>query len=333
MIDFCNVSKTFENGTHALKNINIHIDKGEFVFIVGSSGAGKSTFLKLMMREEVPSHGTITVDDVVLNDIKKKDIPYFRRRLGIVFQDFRLIPNMSVFDNVAFAMRVIGIKEKAIRRRVPYVLTLVGLNSKARNLPQELSGGEQQRVALARALANNAEIIIADEPTGNVDPRMSYEIVDLLMKLNEAGTTVIMVTHEHNLVRCFNKRIITLEKGEIVSDGGSFVDESATSHINEANAVSSGYSLPPDEDYSEYAPVSQETAERRAAAKLARKNAVPATVVLEKTAEKPAEKPAVEEMPTEEYLNIDEYNDEVVINDAAWLGTFDDDKKTGGDAQ
>lgn len=163
-----------------------------------------------MMREEVPSSGTITVDGTVLNTIKKRDIPKFRRKLGIVFQDFRLIPNMTVFDNVAFAMRVIGTKEKKIRRRVPFVLSLMGLNGKARNYPQELSGGEQQRVALARALANSADIIIADEPTGNVDPQMSYEIVDLLMRLNEAGTTVIMVTHEHSLVRCFDKRVIIL---------------------------------------------------------------------------------------------------------------------------
>lgn len=332
MIDFCNVSKTFDNGTHALNNINIHIDKGEFVFIVGSSGAGKSTFLKLMMREEVPTHGTITVDGIVLNQIKKKNIPLFRRRLGIVFQDFRLIPNMTVFDNVAFAMRVIGIKEKAIRRRVPYVLTLVGLNSKARCLPQELSGGEQQRVALARALANNAEIIIADEPTGNVDPQMSYEIVDLLMKLNEAGTTVIMVTHEHSLVRCFNKRVITLDKGEVVGDGGNLITKAATAHINSANELSEDYVLPPDEDYSEYAPVSQQTAERRKAAKLEceRKYASPATVVLDP----PVSKTKEPEQNTEvEYLNIDEYDDEIVINDSAWLSSFEDDNKTGGDAK
>ncbi len=332
MIDFCNVSKTFDNGTHALNNINIHIDKGEFVFIVGSSGAGKSTFLKLMMREEVPTHGTITVDGIVLNQIKKKNIPLFRRRLGIVFQDFRLIPNMTVFDNVAFAMRVIGIKEKAIRRRVPYVLTLVGLNSKARCLPQELSGGEQQRVALARALANNAEIIIADEPTGNVDPQMSYEIVDLLMKLNEAGTTVIMVTHEHSLVRCFNKRVITLDKGEVVGDGGNLITKAATAHINSANELSEDYVLPPDEDYSKYAPVSQQTAERRKAAILERerKYASPATVVLDP----PVSKTKEPEQNTEvEYLNIDEYDDEIVINDSAWLSSFEDDNKTGGDAK
>lgn len=253
MIKFSNVSKKYDNGTNALKDINLTIDKGEFVFVVGSSGAGKSTFLKLMMREEVPSSGSIIVDDKDLTKMKKREIPKFRRKLGIVFQDFRLIPNMTVFDNVAFAMRVIGTKEKKIRRRVPYVLSLMGLNDKARNYPQELSGGEQQRVALARALANNAEIIIADEPTGNVDPQMSYEIVDLLMRLNEAGTTVIMVTHEHSLVRCFDKRVIILDKGTVVSDGGSLNRDAATSHINPVSEISNEYVVPPEEDYSAYA--------------------------------------------------------------------------------
>lgn len=258
MIEFKNVSKKYEGApVHALKDINLSIEKGEFVFVVGSSGAGKSTFLKLMMREEVPSTGSIVVDDIDLTKIKKRDIPKFRRRLGIVFQDFRLIPNMTVFDNVAFAMRVIGTKEKKIRRRVPYVLSLMGLNDKARNYPKELSGGEQQRVALARALANNAEIIIADEPTGNVDPQMSYEIVDLLMRLNEAGTTVIMVTHEHSLVRCFDKRVIILDKGSVVSDGGSLIREAATSHINPASEISNEYVVPPEEDYSAYAEFEQ----------------------------------------------------------------------------
>lgn len=237
MIEFRNVTKKYDNKTIALNDVNISIEKGEFVFVVGSSGAGKSTFLKLMMREEVPTSGTITVDGVELNKMKKRHIPKFRRKLGIVFQDFRLIPNMTVFDNVAFAMRVIGTKEKKIRRRVPYLLSLMGLCDKSRNYPRELSGGEQQRVALARALANNAEIIIADEPTGNVDPQMSYEIVDLLMRLNEAGTTVILVTHEHSLVRCFDKRVIILQKGAVVSDGALEELESATAHINPASEI------------------------------------------------------------------------------------------------
>lgn len=268
MIEFKNVSKRYEGANApALKDINLTIDKGEFVFVVGSSGAGKSTFLKLMMREEVPSTGTIIVDDTDLTKIKKREIPKFRRRLGIVFQDFRLIPNMTVFDNVAFAMRVIGTKEKKIRRRVPYVLSLMGLNDKARNYPKELSGGEQQRVALARALANNAEIIIADEPTGNVDPQMSYEIVDLLMRLNEAGTTVIMVTHEHSLVRCFDKRVIILDKGAVVSDGGAIIREAATAHINPMSEISNEYVIPPEEDYSAYTDVpSEEPAEETAEA-------------------------------------------------------------------
>lgn len=252
MIEFKNVTKKYDNKTTALSDVNINIDKGEFVFVVGSSGAGKSTFLKLMMREEVPTSGTITVDGINLNKIRKRNIPKFRRKLGIVFQDFRLIPTMTVFDNVAFAMRVIGTKEKKIRRRVPYLLSLMGLSEKSRNFPRELSGGEQQRIALARALANDAEIIIADEPTGNVDPQMSYEIVDLLMRLNEAGTTVIMVTHEHSLVRCFDKRVVILDKGSVVSDGELATLEQATAHINPASEIASDYSRGA-EDYSVFA--------------------------------------------------------------------------------
>ncbi|MBO4338953.1 MAG: cell division ATP-binding protein FtsE [Clostridia bacterium] len=218
MIEFKNVSKTYDNGTKALKDVSLRIEDGEFVFIVGASGAGKSTLLKILMREEVPSSGTVMINNYNLNKLKKKQIPYFRRTLGIVFQDFRLIPNMSVFDNVAFAMRVIGAKEKEIRKRVPYLLSLVGLASKARNMPNELSGGEQQRVALARALVNNAKIIIADEPTGNIDPEMSYEIVDLLDHINATGTTVVMVTHEHSLVKQFNHRVIKIDSGAVVAD-------------------------------------------------------------------------------------------------------------------
>ena len=191
MIEFRDVSKTYENGTHALNHVNIKINKGEFVFVVGASGAGKSTFLKLMMREEVPSHGKVIIKNQDLSTLTRSEIPYFRRGLGIVFQDFRLIPKMTVFDNVAFAMRVTGSKENKIQKRVPFVLDIVGLTDKMNCYPTELSGGEQQRVALARALANNADLIIADEPTGNVDPHMSLEIVDLLMRLNQEGTTVM----------------------------------------------------------------------------------------------------------------------------------------------
>lgn len=219
LIEFNGVTKVYEDTkTKALDNLDIRIENGEFVFIVGSSGAGKSTLLKLMMREEVPSSGSININGFDLNNMKKKDIPYFRRSLGIVFQDFRLIQTMNVYDNVAYAMRVIGAREGAIRKRVPYLLGLVGLNSKARSKPNQLSGGEQQRVALARALANNANMIIADEPTGNIDPKMSYEIVDLLNHINSDGTTIIMVTHDLHLVKTFNHRVITIKNGVIESD-------------------------------------------------------------------------------------------------------------------
>lgn len=228
MIEFNNVSKTYDNGTAALKNVSLKINDGEFVFVVGASGAGKSTFLKIIMREQVPNSGTVVINDYNLNKIKKRDIPKFRRTMGIVFQDFRLIPNMTVYDNVAFAMRVIGAKEREISKRVPYVLSLVGLTSKARQFPNQLSGGEQQRVALSRALVNNAGILIADEPTGNIDPEMSYEIVDLLNHINAHGTTVVMVTHEHELVRKFNHRVITIDNGEVVSDTAETVETPAS---------------------------------------------------------------------------------------------------------
>ena len=219
MIEFRDVSKVYKtNGTKALNNVNIKIENGEFVFIVGSSGAGKSTFLKLIMHEEKPTEGEVIVNDYSSAKIKKKEVPYYRRTMGIVFQDFRLIPKMSVYDNVAFAMRVIGAKEKDIRKRVPYILGLVGLSQKARSMPNELSGGEQQRVSLARALVNNPRLIVADEPTGNIDPEMSREIVDLLTKINNSGTTVVMVTHEHELVRRFQRRVIVIKNGEVVSD-------------------------------------------------------------------------------------------------------------------
>ena len=218
MIEFKNVYKKYDSGTEALKNINLRIERGEFVFIVGASGSGKSTFLKTIMREEVPTSGTIMINNYDLTRMTDREIPYFRRTMGIVFQDFRLIPNMTVYDNVAFAMRVIGANEKEIKKRVPYVLSLVGLQNKSRSMPNEISGGEQQRVALARALVNNANTIIADEPTGNIDPEMSYEIVDLLNHINENGTTVIMVTHEHELVKKFNHRIVVIDHGSVISD-------------------------------------------------------------------------------------------------------------------
>lgn len=222
MIEFSNVSKKYKNGTDALTNINLKIEKGEFVFVVGSSGAGKSTLIKTLMREEVPTSGTVFVNGANLTRMKRRHIPKYRRNLGVVFQDFRLIPNMTVYDNVAFALRVTNVVGKEIRTRVPYVLKLLGIASKAKCLPEHISGGEQQRVALARALVNNPAIIIADEPTGNIDPELSFEIVDLLSEINEqCGTTIVMVTHEHELVSYFNKRVITIENGMVTSDNKS----------------------------------------------------------------------------------------------------------------
>ena len=224
MIEFKNVSKVYENGTEALSDISLKIEQGEFVFVVGASGAGKSTFLKLVMREENVTSGDIWINDFHLPTLKRKAIPKFRRSMGIVFQDFRLIPKMTVFDNVAFAMRVVGTKESEIRRRVPHALELVALSHKARSYPAELSGGQQQRVALARALVNKPKIIIADEPTGNVDPEMSYEIVDLLDRISQQGTTVVMVTHAHDLVDKFNHRKVVIANGKLVKDTGTGFD-------------------------------------------------------------------------------------------------------------
>ena len=221
MIKFENVSKTYPNGTHALHGVSLNIKKGEFVFIVGASGAGKSTFLKLIMREETPTSGEITINGNKLSKLRKRDVPYLRRHMGIVFQDFRLIDKMNVFDNVAFAMRAVGENSATVRKRVPYVLDLVGLKDKMKDKPSELSGGEQQRVSLARALVNNPEIIVADEPTGNIDPELSHEIIELLTRINSMGTTVLVVTHEHELVREFNQRVIAIDKGIVVSDSAN----------------------------------------------------------------------------------------------------------------
>ncbi|MCR5635734.1 MAG: cell division ATP-binding protein FtsE [Clostridiales bacterium] len=224
MIQFNDVSKTYETNvseSHALKNVNLTINDKEFVFILGASGAGKSTFLKLIMREEIPTKGDIIVDGKSLAKMPRRKVPYLRRRMGIVFQDFRLIEKMTVFDNVAFAMRVIGSPSKKIKKRVLYVLDLVGLKHKAASFPSELSGGEKQRVSLARALVNAPNIIIADEPTGNIDPEMSIEIMTLLSEINKNGTTVLVVTHEHELVQQFGGRVIVLDDGSVVSDSGN----------------------------------------------------------------------------------------------------------------
>ena len=218
MIYLENISKVYSNGTQALKNISLNIDDGEFVFIVGPSGAGKSTFLKLLIREEKASSGKIKVGSYDLMKIRRGKIPYLRRKMGIVFQDFRLIAKMNVYDNVAFAMRVTGSPERIIKKRVKEVLRLVGLEGKEKRNPNEISGGEQQRVSLARALVNQPDMIIADEPTGNIDPELSFDIMKLLVEINNTGTTVIIVTHEHDLVKEFGGRIITIDDGEIKSD-------------------------------------------------------------------------------------------------------------------
>ena len=225
MIEYRIVAIVYNNGTEALHNINLKVEKGEFVFIVGSSGAGKSTFLKLITCEERPNEGQVLIDGQDISHIRKGKIPYVRRKMGLVFQDFRLIDHMTVYDNVAFAMRVVGASPKAIKKRVPYILGLVGLQHKAKHYPTEMSGGERQRVGLARALVNNPSMIIADEPTGNIDPALSYEIVDLLSAINERGTTVLMVTHEHSLVKHFHKRIIQIHSGEIVADTAAISKE------------------------------------------------------------------------------------------------------------
>ena len=217
MILFDDVFKNYPNGTNALNGVSFEIQDGEFVFIIGPSGAGKSTMIKLLLREERHSSGKIIVNDFNLNKMKNGKIPMLRRSMGVVFQDFRLIETMTVYENVAFAMRVIGCSNKTIRRRVPYVLGIVGLGHKSKNYPKELSGGEQ-RVALARALVNNPKTISADEPTGNVDPALAREIMELLIEINKMGTTVIVITHDQKLVDEFNKRVIALKGGQIISD-------------------------------------------------------------------------------------------------------------------
>lgn len=218
MIRMLDVSMVYDNGTRAVKNATLRIDEGEFVFLVGSSGSGKSTLLKLLTGEIRPTEGRIVVNNYNIGTMKKKEVPYLRRTLGVVFQDFRLIEKKSVYENVAFAMRAVGASQRQIRKRVPYVLDLVGILHKVRAKPLELSGGEQQRVAIARALVNNPRLIIADEPTGNLDPSRSLEIMTLLEKINELGTTVLVVTHEKELVNKFSKRVVVIDKGTIISD-------------------------------------------------------------------------------------------------------------------
>ena len=219
MIEFTDVVKSYTVGTKALRGVSMQIEDGEFAFLVGPSGSGKSTIIKLITGELKPTSGDVHVNGYSLARIRRREIPYLRRTVGVVFQDFRLIDMKTVYDNVAFAMRVIGAQNREIRERVPYVLELVGLETKSRRHPKELSGGEQQRLAIARALVNNPSTIIADEPTGNLDPARSWEIMSLLQEINNLGTTMLVVTHERDLVEHFNKRVIAINEGQIISDG------------------------------------------------------------------------------------------------------------------
>ena len=227
MIRLIDVYKEYDNGTKALKGVNLRIDDGEFVFLVGPSGSGKSTVIKLITGEIAATQGRLMVNGYNLSNIAPRQIPYMRRTLGIIFQDFRLIEKKTVYENLAFAMRAIGASPRELRRRIPYVLQLVGLEQKADRYPGQISGGEQQRVAIARALVNNPSMIIADEPTGNLDPQRSLEIMMLLGRINELGTTVLVVTHEKALVNRFTKRVVAIEAGRIISDetGGYYNGE------------------------------------------------------------------------------------------------------------
>lgn len=218
MIEFVNVHKSYEGGVEALNNVNLFIGKGEFVFLVGPSGSGKSTLLKLMIREEKVDSGKIILNNYKVSSMKDKHVPYLRRSIGIVFQDFRLLPDKTVFENVAFAMRIVNASSRSIRRRVPMLLSLVGLSQKANSYPNELSGGEQQRVAMARALANNPLVLIADEPTGNLDPENAWEIMKILNEINKRGTTVVIATHAKDIVDAMQKRVVELDRGRILRD-------------------------------------------------------------------------------------------------------------------
>ena len=219
MIEFTDVTKSYVEGNEALRGINLQVEDGEFAFLVGPSGSGKSTIIKLITGELRPTSGTVHVNGYSLERIRKREIPYMRRTIGVVFQDFRLIPNKTAYENVAFAMRAVGAKEKEVKARVPYILELVGLENKSRRHPTEMSGGEQQRLAIARALVNNPSTIIADEPTGNLDPAMSLEIMSLLQEINNLGTTMLVVTHARDLVEQFGKRVIAINEGLVVHDG------------------------------------------------------------------------------------------------------------------
>ena len=225
MIEISNVSKTYETGNKAIKDVSLTIDDGEFVFVVGRSGSGKSTLMKLLLKELEPTRGRIVVNDMDLGKMPRRYIPKYRRRLGVVFQDFRLLKDRTVFENVAFAQRVIGVPTRVIKETVPEMLRLVGLSSKYKAYPRQLSGGEQQRVAIARALINNPEVLLADEPTGNLDSFNTHGIMKLLEEINQRGTTVIVVTHSQEMVDEMNKRVITMERGAVISDEGGYYSE------------------------------------------------------------------------------------------------------------
>ncbi len=218
MIHMSNICKTYDTGAVALDNVNIDIAKGEFVFIVGASGAGKSTFIKMLFREELPTSGKLLVNGHDVINMDRKEVPYLRRGLGVIFQDYRLLPDKTVFENVAFAMQVIEAPRRIMQRSVNAVLDVVGLRDKYRSFPSQLSGGEQQRVAIARAIVNDPAIVIADEPTGNLDPETSWEIMDIFQRINKAGTTIVMATHDRNIVDAMKKRVIAIEDGRIVRD-------------------------------------------------------------------------------------------------------------------
>jgi len=218
LIQFRNVSKVYNKGIQALTNINLTIEKGEFIFLVGPSGAGKSTFIKLLLKEEEPTQGSIIVDDVDITKLPRRKVPHLRRNISVVFQDFRLLPNKTVYENVAFAMEVIEAPSKEIRRQVPMILGMVGLSDKAKQYPNELSGGERQRVSIARSIVNNPSILIADEPTGNLDPETAWEIMKVLRQINRRGTTLVMATHAKDIVDTMQQRVVALEKGRIVRD-------------------------------------------------------------------------------------------------------------------
>jgi cell division transport system ATP-binding protein len=218
LVELTNVSKKYRNGTIALRGVNLKIEKGDFVFLIGASGSGKSTLIKLLLKEEEVSQGDVYVNGYDVKNLEHKEVPFLRRSMGLVFQDFRLLQNKTAYDNVAFAMQITEALPREIRRRVPMVLSLVGLSRKANAFPNQLSGGEQQRVALARAIVNNPAMLIADEPTGNLDPETSWEIIKLLCDINQRGTTIIVATHEKAIVDAFQKRVIAIDKGRIIRD-------------------------------------------------------------------------------------------------------------------